>query len=145
MRIILTISAIIGAAAAAAPVEAQPWSASSGRGGGAHARPSHPGPAPGTWAVRPSRDRHGRPDRRRGRFFGGGLGVDWAYRTADPYGDGFFADGGGEVLMRRGRPYYDYDRSYPYEFAPASRRRVEWEEEPRCTIEQGVRVCRGGR
>ncbi len=52
--------------------------------------------------------------------------------------------------MKDGRPVYGYDRSYPYEWAPAARGRPDWEAAesqaeppPRCTVEQGVRVCRG--
>ena len=150
MRTILLL-AVIGAAAAGTAAEAQPWGASAGRGGGSHLGHGRPAPAPGLWRVRPLRDKVGHPDRRRGRFpgFAGGFGADGAYRTADPWGDGFFSRGGGEVRMRGNRPHYDYDRSYPYEWAPASGGPAGWDEDPRpavprCTVEHGVRVCRGG-
>lgn len=81
----------------------------------------------------------------------GAVGLDGPYEMVDPHGNGFFAGGGGEVRMENGRPRYDYDRSYPYEWGPSNRSAREPEArgaprpaQPRCTMEQGVRVCRGG-
>ena len=148
MRIFLLSLAAIGAVALAAPAQAQTTSFSSGHRGGAH------GPPPAGDFFRTHRgfghDRARHPRRSRGRFdrraepfyFGlGGYG-----EPADPYGSGFFADGG-EVRMDGGRPFYDYDRSYPYEWAPASGR--DWADgeayaaaPPLCAVEHGVRVCR---
>ena len=83
--------------------------------------------------------------------YGAGF-VEGAYGGVDPHGNGFFAGRGGEVRVQGGRPHYDYDRSYPYEWAPAASGGYAWtvEEEgfdapPRCGQERGVRVCRGGR
>ena len=68
------------------------------------------------------------------------------------HGNGFFAGGGGAVRVQGGRPLYEYDRSYPYEWAPAGRPAGVWtvregdlQAPPPCGIERGVRVCRGGR
>jgi hypothetical protein len=82
--------------------------------------------------------------------YGAGF-VEGAYEAVDPHGNGFFAGGGGEVRVQGGRPHYDYDRSYPYEWAPAGRAREfelaevgpSTEASKRCTFEKGVRVCRG--
>ncbi|MEA3008552.1 MAG: hypothetical protein QOJ91_244 [Sphingomonadales bacterium] len=81
-------------------------------------------------------------------YAAGGLG--WPVEAADPHGNGFFAGGGGEVRMEGGRPHYDYDRSYPYEWAPSGGAARSRSAEPArnsqayCTMENGVRVCRGG-
>lgn len=165
MRIILLLAAAAGAAAIATAAAAQPAARSAGHGAG----------TPGAWAPtrghragtgwqgssRPgmSRGHDRRHGRHRGRFggseghglfFDGGFGIAGWYGAGGPYGDGFFADGGGEVRMRGGRPYYDYDRSYPYEWAPGAGGRPEQAEgtrsagpPARCALESGVRVCRG--
>ena len=162
MRILLVLAAAAGAAAIAAPAPARPAGKFTGPGAG----------TPGAWAAgggdhrarrgwlglsRPSlgrdrRDRHRgdrRPDRD-GLLFYDGFGIDWPAGGLDPHGNGFFAGGGGEVRMRGNRPHYDYDRSYPYEWASAAGGRGRrWEvafvsePPPRCTVENGVRVCRG--
>jgi len=136
-------------------------------------RPSgNPPSVSGSWLPKPhfgkkhdfrrGPDRHdgrrGRHHRRFGRgaasfvFPYGGVGYAEEFAAVDPHGAGFFAGGGGEVRFEGGRPYYDYDRGYPYEWAsaafePSSRADgfgvggyVE-----RCTAEHGVRVCRGRR
>ncbi|HYJ81767.1 MAG TPA: hypothetical protein VEW26_02860 [Allosphingosinicella sp.] len=164
MRIILLAAAIIGAAAI---------------GTAAAARPGRPGPGPGPGAGPPSwlnapGSRHGgkagrtgfgsspakgdrRPGRGQGRFAGndfyayGGAGIVGPVGAVDPYGNGFFTGAGGQISLRGGRPHFDYDRSYPYEWGSAAggRREGAVEEEraseppPRCTLEHGVRVCRG--
>jgi hypothetical protein len=81
---------------------------------------------------------------------GGGFAIAGWAAPIEPYGNGFFARGGGEVRMRDGRPHYDYDRSYPYEFAPPAAASPECADDerpaeppPRCMVEHGVRVCRG--
>lgn len=81
----------------------------------------------------------------------GAGGIAGPVGEVDPYGNGFFNGGGGRIRLRGGRPYYDYDRAYPYEWASATRppdpdraeaaRRTE--APARCTFENGVRVCRG--
>ena len=117
---------------------------------------------------------HGRPGRHPGRFDGhrggfdrdrfrlgrfgrgdafvvayGGVGSVEEFEAVEPHGNGFFAGGGGQVTLNGGRPYYDYDRSYPYEWASAARGGAHWvvdgaiNEPERCTSERGVRVCRG--
>lgn len=98
-------------------------------------------------------DRHGGHDRWRGDYaygYGAG-GVAGPYEAVDPYGTGFFAGAGGEVRLRGGRPSFDYDRAYPYEWASVAGGRSEREvgqarpavPPGRCTMENGVRVCRG--
>ncbi|HEX8449942.1 MAG TPA: hypothetical protein VF652_10165 [Allosphingosinicella sp.] len=129
-------------------------------GGGRH----HMGPGgyfrfgPGRW----NGDRRHGPHRRRfgrdewhgwsgGYGLYGGIGIAGPYEAVDPHGNGFFAGGGGRIGVRAGRPYYDYDRSYPYEWnsaAAASGGGPSEEARPagppaRCTLENGVRVCRG--
>jgi hypothetical protein len=82
----------------------------------------------------------------------GSAGIEWPVEGVDPHGDGFFAGRGGQIRLQGGRPHYDYDRSYPYEFASAAAggsgqaRAAEepaMQPRPRCTMENGVRVCRG--
>jgi hypothetical protein len=108
----------------------------------------------------PGRD-HRRDGRHHGRFGHGGerfdlpfggIGFVDEFEAVDPHGNGFFADGGGRIRLRGGRPYYDYDRSYPYEWASAAAGRAGWsvtgydvDETPQCGVEHGVRVCRGRR
>ncbi|HEX8124660.1 MAG TPA: hypothetical protein VF548_03685 [Allosphingosinicella sp.] len=120
---------------------------------------------PGDWRRD---DRHG-PGRGRGRDrwdrwdrYGGSYGYDGydghglyggvaVGGRADPYGGGFFAGGGGRIDLEGGRPRYDYDRAYPYEFGSAAAGRgdrSEGQDRPaerpgRCTMENRVRVCRG--
>jgi hypothetical protein len=160
MRIILLAAAVIGSAAIGTAAAARPGSAGSGHG------------PPGTWSSGGGHHsgRRGdagfatggpKGDRRHHRFgrFGrddfnsyGAAGIAGQAGIADPYGNGFFTGGGGRIKLRGGRPYFDYDRSYPYEWAPAlGLPEREDEEEPRsaerpgrCTFENGVRVCRGG-
>lgn len=156
MRIIWLSLAAIGAAAIAGTAPAQTTSMRTGHRGGMHAPP-----AAGTGDFFRShrgfdRGHHRGPHRHRGRsgrnrlppfYFGlGGYG-----EPAVPYGEGFFA-GGGEVRMEGSRPVYDYDRAYPYEWDSAAAPAWEPAEDlayaparPRCAVEHGVRVCRGGR
>jgi hypothetical protein len=174
MRNILGLAAALGAAAIGESAAAQSAPAFSGGGGGAGAGPS--AGAQGGWSSAEGRSapgghRHLRqgwsygPDRRRGRHhdrperhgfhpYGayGAAGIPGPVEEADPHGNGFFAGGGGGgIRLRGGRPYYDYDRAYPYEWASAVGRRQARAEErpraaeprPRCTIENSVRVCRG--
>ena len=138
----------------------------------AAARPAgsgpHVGSPPGTWSSAPGHhgargvrtgfgygaiDRRGHHRGRRQDFVSyGAAGIAGQYEAADPYGNGFFTGGGGRIILRGGHPYYDYDRSYPYEWAPSAGVHEGWEEEeahpagrpaPRCTMENSVRVCRG--
>jgi hypothetical protein len=99
-------------------------------------------------------DRHRRFERSDGNDFAayGSGGIEWPVDGVDRHGNGFFARGGGQLQLQGGRPHYDYDRSYPYEFASAAAgdggqaRTVEEpaiRSGPRCTMESGVRVCRG--
>jgi hypothetical protein len=98
------------------------------------------------------RGRFGRGDDRFDPAFGG-IGFVDEFEAVDPHGNGFFAGrGGGQIRLRGGRPYYDYDRSYPYEWASAADGRVGWvimgddaDRTPQCGVEHGVRVCRGRR
>ena len=161
MRIILLLAAAAGAAAIGTAAAAAPGRSAghgSGAQGGWAATGGHragPHRAGNGWKARA---RSGE-DRRRGRFgrpgrdfalFDGGYGLAGPGGLVEPWGDGFFAGGGGEVRMKGGRPVYGYDRSYPYEWAPASGAPPEGSEAPdrgepprRCTVENGVRVCRG--
>ncbi|HEX8262988.1 MAG TPA: hypothetical protein VF547_08955 [Allosphingosinicella sp.] len=158
MRILLLLAAGSAAVGTAAP--ARPAADFAGRGGGAPGvAASAGGPRVRSgWQVyvRPGL---GRPGHHRGRFgrpgrdgidFDGGYGLAGPGGIVAPWGDGFFAPGGGEVRMKAGRPVYDYDRSYPYEWpSAAGGRGRRWEvgfvsePPPHCTIEHGVRVCRG--
>ncbi|HEX8239169.1 MAG TPA: hypothetical protein VF574_05445 [Allosphingosinicella sp.] len=158
MRIIFWLAAAVGAAAIGTAAQAQSGAgfarqgvgpAASSATGGGHL--SGPG---GFLVVRPGRG-HDRPGRfgRRGRYplyTYGGFGIGGSMETANPYGSGYFADGG-RVRLRDGQPRYDYDRTYPYEWASAATGDDPWQEEAvpapepaRCTLEKGVRVCRGG-
>lgn len=160
MRIILWLAAA-GAAAIGTAVAARPAGMSSGQGGGFQIGWSNGG---GHRAGKGVHTRFGpgaiRSDRRHGRHHGRSdrqvfqpyrtVGIDGPVGAADPFGNGFFTGGGGRISLRGGRPYYDYDRGYPYEWTPAAGGRLEWEEETRttghparCTMENGVRVCRG--
>ena len=158
MRIIWLAAALIGAAAAGGTA-----AQAEGRGGGWHG-PRHPGAGGAAFDVlRPARHGFGRgPGRRHRRearfdspaflypYGGGGIG---GFESVDPHGNGFFAGGGGQVEVAGGRAHYDYDRSYPYEWASAAGGgRGPWAAEekaspslPSCEVERGVRVCRGGR
>lgn len=161
MRIILWLAAgvaamAIGPAAAEAKPGTGSWNSGgpgvSINGGGHHAgNGGHGryGPGFGKGGGR----HHGRFGRHgRGGFnpYGGG-GIAGPVWEVDPYGNGFFNGGGGQIRLRGGRPYFDYDRAYPYEWASGARaREPEWAEEAariqapaRCTFENGVRVCRG--
>lgn len=153
MRIFLLLAAA-GAAAIATSAPARPAG-----------KPGHGAAAPGAWAPdgrhgarsgwqgRVERGRrHGRSGRpgRGGPYYYDGFGIGGPGAIVAPWGNGFFAGGGGEVWMKGDRPHYDYDRAYPYEFASRAGERPDWEEEarppeprPRCTLEHGVRVCRG--
>lgn|GEM_PF-6043068 len=100
---------------------------------------------------RHDRRNHGRSGERFDLPFGGIGSID-EFEAVDPHGNGFFAGGGGQIRLRGGRPYYDYDRSYPYEWASATGGRAVWsaieddvDEAPQCGVERGVRVCRGRR
>ena len=153
MRITFLTLAALGAAAVGGAALAQPASTTAGHRPGMHAPPAagdflRSPRGFGRGMHRGSRGHHGRSGRDRLPSFYLGLG---GYGEPAPaHGDGFFA-GGGEVRMEGGRPVYDYDRSYPYEWAsaaaPASDRAggERYEMEPRCAVESGVRVCRGRR
>ena len=167
MRIFLLLAAA-GAAAigtAAAAAAARPGGGSAGPGAGPAWSPVHgvrhgvragwearSRPGVGRHHRRPGHHRDGRgPKGRHGAFYYDGFGIAWPGGSVSPFGNGFFAGGGGEVRLRGGRPYYDYDRSYPYEWAPGAGDRHDWNEAersrepaPRCTFENSVRVCRGG-
>jgi hypothetical protein len=158
MRIILLLAAA-GAAAIGTAASARPAARFTGSPGAWASAGGHRAGTGWQGRSRPgmSRDRRdgrhgGRPGRpgRDGLFVLDGGGIAGPTGIVAPYGDGFFAGGGGEVRLRGGRPHYDYDRSYPYEWASAAGRRPDLEEEarpdeprPRCTLEHGVRVCRG--
>lgn len=158
MRIILLAAAAAGAAALATAAEARPGG--SGRPGGA--APAGFTNAPGTGSGDRLRagfrfggiDRGHRRSGRQGRHDFvpyGGAGIAGPFEALGPWGTGFFARRGGRVVLRGGHPHFDYDRSYPYEWGPAAGARDAWEGEaraaerpaPRCTMENGVRVCRG--
>ncbi|HYD36027.1 MAG TPA: hypothetical protein VEA60_00320 [Allosphingosinicella sp.] len=157
MRIILVLAAA-GMAAAAAAASAQPAGGAGGRSGISVGtmRPAARGPAFHRFKpFRPGPGHHHRRHRgfERPAFFGWGAGGFEGVEAVDPHGNGFFAGAGGRVDLDGGRPYYDYDRAYPYEWASAAGGgRLEWrviggpvDPAPRCSSEQGVRVCRGGR
>jgi hypothetical protein len=159
MRIIFFLAAAAGAAAASGPAPAQ-TSSMGPRSGHPHASAAN---GSAGWILRSNPDfRRGRPgcdhDRRHDRFGRGGEGLLYSYGfdgapdRVDPHGNGFFAGGGGGVVMRAGRPLYDYDRSYPYEWAPSAAgpgagiaSEGEDRSEPFCSLERGVRVCRARR
>ena len=163
MRITLFLTAALGAAAIGGAAVAQSATTNSGQGENRH-RVSH-GVSGGlvrgdrvrgdVRGTAPHRGRH--HDRRHDRHSPGlacaygGIGYAEEFVRVDPYGTGFFAGGGGEVRMRGGRPVYDYDRSYPYQWnsGPAESAEVRGGESSsarlRCTLDRGVRVCRGGR
>ncbi len=164
MRIILGLAAgmaAIGTAATAAPGGGGPgpgqgagpsWSYGPGR----HVGKPAPAP-PGVVAWVGTDRRHGRghgPRGRHGRHLFhpyGGFATSGPVGAVGPYGGGYFAGGGGQIELRGGQPYFDYDRAYPYEWASAARAREpdrpeearRPEPRPRCTFENGVRVCRG--
>ena len=169
MRIIwLLLAAGLSVAGSGAAAAAEIARGSMARMGGPHGAGKPGGFGQGAKPWRPNRPhpgrghgRHDRHDRWRGHHgmpdpgflypYGAGF-VDAPYEPVDPHGNGFFAGGGGAVRVQGGRPYYDYDRSYPYEWAPAGRPSVGWtvddsdlQTAPRCGLERGVRVCRGGR
>jgi hypothetical protein len=156
MRIVLLLlAASLGTAAPAArPASGSMAGSPSPHGawnGGGWKRVWRNGPRPGG-DHGPGRDRwRGHQGRDEPVFYpysAGGL--DAPVEAVDPHGNGFFAGGGGEVRIEGGRPHYDYDRSYPYEWAPAGGAgRARGGEQARpaqayCTMENGVRVCRGG-
>jgi hypothetical protein len=160
MRIIFLLAAAMGAAAIGGPAEAQSQGGFSGPGAGSSGRWApgsgyHAGSG-GHFHLRPGIGRGDRPHRRFGRRRGdslypsGGFGSAGSIEAANPYDSGYYAEGG-RVRLRDGRPYYDYDRSYPYEWASAAAGGDGWDEaagsgppSARCTFENGVRVCRGG-
>jgi len=160
MRLILLAATFIGAAAIGTAAPARPGGSGHGwnppgafsNGGGHHsAKRGHT-----RLGIGPiESDRRG--GRRHGRFGRAdfnfnpyaGAGIAGPIGAVDPHGNGFFTGGGGQIRLRGGRPYFDYDRTYPYEWSSA-RGRPEWDEAPsaaeppgRCTMENGVRVCRG--
>jgi hypothetical protein len=106
----------------------------------------------GDWNGDGGHRRFGRSDGNDFVAYGSG-GIEWPVDGLDRHGNGFFAGGGGQIQLQGGRPHYDYDRSYPYEFASAAARggggqaRAAGEptvqSRPRCTMQSGVRVCRG--
>jgi hypothetical protein len=164
MRIILLAAAVIGAAALGSAASARPGGPAPGQGGG----------QPGSWS---SGDGHhggkgvrtgfgsdaakgdGGHGRRHGRFGRSGrdnfrpygaAGISGPIEAADPYGNGFFNGEGGRIRLRGGRPHFDYDRGYPYEWASSDARSDRQDEAARpverparCNFENGVRVCRG--
>jgi hypothetical protein len=163
MRIILWLAAAAGAAAIATAAPARPGGGGSGHGhgpglqvgwsngGGYHgAKRGHTRFGIGRTE---NGHRHGRFGRSGRDDFNpyGGIGIAGPIGEVDPHGTGFFAAGGGQIRLRGGRPYFEYDRAYPYEFASVAggRRQGVVEEEraseprQRCTMENGVRVCRG--
>jgi hypothetical protein len=158
MRIFLLLAAAAGMAAVAAAAPARPAGSpgSPGVGGPGAWDPGGGHGARSGWRGR-SRPAAGRGRDRRDRRHGGrhgpyfldGFAIVWPGAQVAPYGNGFFADGGGGVRIRGGRPHYDYDRSYPYEWASPAAGRPDRDEErqaappPRCTFENSVRVCRG--
>jgi hypothetical protein len=154
---------LVGAAAAlaaAAPASAQSVGLSGGSGrhfggpGGAHLGGPHFGTARNRCA-RLGRDCFGRGFARgRGLLgWGGGLLEDPDYAARDA---GFFS-GPAQVLASNGGAYYDYDRSYPYDWysepADAAREAPAMAApEVRCDVSwvtgrggerSAVRVCRG--
>jgi hypothetical protein len=165
MRIIL----LLAAAAMSGPAAAQPSTAvhhgkrftPPGAGSpGWRARADFRRGTAGGWGAR--RDRRAGGHHRRFRdedLFLQAFGFAEPFGLADPHGNGFFGGGGGEIRVMHGRPYSDDDRSYPYEWAsaaagPTRRWVVEegWDDSayertsyPVCSVERGVRVCRGGR
>jgi hypothetical protein len=160
MRIILVLAAAAGAAAISGPAPAQASSnypaasraapASHGRGVVRSGRPDFRPGMPGRFRHRPW-GRHGRPDRG-AEGFAYPFGFIESYESVDPHGTGFFAGGGGMIRMQGGRPLYDYDRSYPYEWRSPAGPSVAWvvsDDQPGpdagCSLERGVRVCRGRR
>lgn len=161
MRIVLFLLTATAAAASGAAL-AQSGTMSAGhRAASAGWKPSHAIGVRHDFRRGPDRDR-GRHDRRRhGRFERGGerfavpfggIGHSDEFESIDPHGNGFFAGGGGQVRLSGGRPYYDYDRSYPYEWASAAGGGDFWSvvqdgvgPATQCGIEHGVRVCRGRR
>lgn len=163
MRIILWLAAGVAAMAIGTAAAARPGGTGSGHGGsppgvwfkngGHHAgKPGHTRIGIGTIGVDRRRGgHHGRSGRDGWRGFNsyGGGGIAGPVGQVDPYGNGFFNGGGGQVRLRAGQPYFDYDRAYPYEWASRHRDRQDWaeartaERPARCTMENGVRVCRG--
>ena len=163
MRFILFAAAGLAALAIAAAAPAKPGGSGSGQGsgpvgwsnGGGHHGGKGVRTRLGIGPVRWDGPR-GRHHRRHGRDRGGdyraydGGGIAGPVGEAGRYGNGFFT-GGGQVRAKGGRAHFDYDRAYPYEFASvAGGREPEWEEaqsraapRARCTMESGVRVCRG--
>jgi hypothetical protein len=158
MRIILFLAAA-AAAATSGPAPAQTSSMTA-----QHGHPHATARGSDGWILRPQPDfrrgsgghRDGHRGRHRGRFDGDGLLYPYGFAGSvdmmDTHGNGFFAGNGGGIRMRGGRPLYDYDRSYPYEWASGAAGSAGWaerEDESRpsrnCSIELGVRVCRGRR
>jgi hypothetical protein len=165
MRIILFLSALAGATAASGPAAAQSSGTMGAPRGPVHTVPGFRGGGV-VVSMNPRfrrgmtgiPGRHDNPRPGRHRFDRGGDGFLYSYglgetsEAIDPHGNGFFAGGGGEIRLRGGRPYYDYDRSYPYEWAPAAGGPMGWvvegealPPEAACGVERGVRVCRGRR
>ncbi|HEY0131309.1 MAG TPA: hypothetical protein VGB57_07880 [Allosphingosinicella sp.] len=167
MRIILSLAAGVGAMAitAAAPAKPGPeafnggggqpgWSRGGGEnaGGGLYFRHAPSGIR--GYRGQGRQGRHGRFGRhgRDGYSSYGVFGIGGPAGAVDPWGNGFFNGGGGRIRLHGDRPHYDYDRSYPYEWAPAAGGGEDREDAagpgasertPRCTFENGVRVCRG--
>jgi hypothetical protein len=163
MRIILWLAAGVAAATLATAAPARPGGNGSGHGGSPAGGWSNGG---GHYAGQGRVTRFGigaiRVDRRRGRHHGrsgrsgrddsniyGGGGIAGPVAEVDPYGNGFFTGGGGQIRLRGRQPHFDYDRGYPYQWAsPAARPELDQEalatQTPaRCTVENRVRVCRG--
>jgi hypothetical protein len=163
MRMIWLLAAAAGVAATGTAAPARPATAgfhngspqAGWSGGGGH----HAGQGP-FFRFRPGPGKgdrgHGRHHRRYGRDgwdgfnpYGAG-GIAGPVGAVDPYGNGFFNGGGGRIRMRGGRPHFEYDRAYPYQWTSAADgREPEAHEDrsdepsPQCTYENGVRVCRG--
>jgi len=161
MRIIFWLEAGVGLAAMGTAAAARPAGAFNGQSGGLqvggsksgghHAgRGGHTRLGPGMIGNDRRHGRHhGRSGRQDFRSYAAG-GIAGPIGAVDPWGNGFFSGGGGQIRVRGGRPQYDYDRAYPYEWASgAGGRQASAEEDratefrSRCTFENGVRVCRG--
>jgi hypothetical protein len=158
MRIILWLAAGMAVSTIATEAPARPGGTGSGHGAsspGARSDRGYPGAKRVHFGIGPAKpDRghgpnHGRFGRRGYQPYGGGIAGPVG--QADPWGNGFFTRRGGRIGLRGGQPHYEYDRTYPYEWAStagggeqlgAPEERAT-EAPPRCTFEIGVRVCRG--
>jgi len=137
-----------GLAVGESPISLGSWQR---RGRGAHLDGRPFDPDRDRWRHRrhPRHDGHGDDFL----FPWGAGGIAGPFEAVDPHGTGFFAAGGGRVRVAGGRPHYDYNRAYPYEWASKAVGSRVWIAEDEvaeplaaaCEVESGVRVCRGGR